>query len=601
MDPMATLRLNQKPAKTLIFCLILLSALSLFALMFASDSPDEFNRLQTPLLLINTFSFLVLFILVIVSGRKLVRDYKISKLGAKLRLRMTLAFGGLSVVPAVVVFFFATNFMNKGIDVWFDAEVEQGLSNALTLGRSALDEQIQQGLFTTTNLALELTGTNQLDKKLNELRNNSLALELLVLNNERQIIGASTERLSNVSSRLPSTAEINQAKTKQSWTSLDSSIEGEYLIRVLVPILGFSSNETPLYLQSTFSVDPNLSKMADSVEETYARYGRLTFLKIPLQYSYIFTLALVVMLALLLAIFGSIEFAERLVKPIESLEEGTRSVYEGDLEVQIPKTGDDEISILVNSFMHAQKEAAWSDVARRMAHEINNPLTPIQLSAERIRNRYHSKLGREDQEFLSSSTRTIIHQVEVLRDMVNAFGKFAKDPQLKFERFDFNQLVMEAIDLFEEEKNAKYFSIILDDRITFVEGDIKRVRQILNNIFKNAIDATKNYLNPKITIISKLLVDEHKGYFELKVIDNGHGFEPTFLQDAFQPYVTTKPKGTGLGLAIVKKIIQEHFGSVSAENNLDQGACLTILLPVKQKKKNLKIKYENKPKDYSHY
>ena len=125
----------------------------------------------------------------------------------------------------------------------------------------------------------------------------------------------------------------------------------------------------------------------------------------------------------------------------------------------------------------------------------------------------------------------------------------------------------------------------MDERIIFVEGDIKRIRQILNNIFKNAIDATKNSLNPKITIISKLLVDEHKGYFELKIIDNGHGFEPAFLQDAFQPYVTTKPKGTGLGLAIVKKIIQEHFGSVSAENNLDQGACLTILLPVKQKKR----------------
>ena len=586
MDPMATIRLNRKPAKIVIFCLILLSALSLFALMVASDGPDEFNRLQTPLLLINTFSFLVLFVLVIVSGKKLVRDYKKSKLGAKLRLRMTLAFGGLSVVPAVVVFFFATNFMNKGIDVWFDAEVEQGLSNALTLGRSALDEQIQQGLFTTTNLALELTGTNQLDKKLNKLRNDSLALELLVLNNELQIIGASTERLSNVSTRLPSTAEINQAKTKQSWTSLDSSIEGEYLIRALVPILGFSSNETPLYLQGTFSVDPNLSKMADSVEETYARYGRLTFLKVPLQYSYIFTLALVVMLALLLAIFGSIEFAERLVKPIESLEEGTRSVSEGDLAIQIPKTGDDEISILVSSFMRAQKEAAWSDVARRMAHEINNPLTPIQLSAERIKNRYHSRLGKEDQEFLSNSTRTIIHQVEVLRNMVNAFGEFAKDPQLKFERFDFNQLVMEAINLFEEEKNAQYFSILLDDRIAFVEGDIKRIRQILNNIFKNAIDATKNSLNPKITIISKLLVDEHKGYFELKIIDNGHGFEPTFLRDAFQPYVTTKPKGNGLGLAIVKKIILEHFGFVTAENNFDQGACLTILLPVKQKKES---------------
>jgi len=585
---MATIRLKKIPAKAIMLSLIVLSALSLVALMVASDSPDAFNRLQTPLLLVNTVSFFVLLILVLVSGRKLVRDYKKSKLGAKLRLRMTLAFGGLAIVPAVVVFVFATNFMNKGIDVWFDAEVEQGLSNALTLGRTALEEKIQQGLFKTTNIALALTGTDQLDKRLNELRNDSLALELVVLNNELQVIGASTKRLGNLGSRLPSKVEMNQAITKQSWASLDSSVEGEYLIRVLVPILGFSSNETPLYLHSLFSVDPNLSRMADSVEETYARYGRLTFLKTPLQYSYIFTLALVVLLALLLAIYGSIEFAERLVKPIESLEKSTRSFAAGKNAVQIPKAGEDEISLLVSSFMHAQKEAAWSDVARRMAHEINNPLTPIQLSAERIRNRYLSKLGKEDQAFLSNSTRTIINQVEVLRDMVNAFGEFAKDPQLKFERFDFNQLLMESVELFEEEKNVKYFTVLLDERITFVEGDIKRVRQILNNVFKNAIDATKDCSNPQITVTSKLLTDEHKGYFELKIIDNGHGFDPTFLQDAFQPYVTTKSKGTGLGLAIVKKLVQEHFGFIAAENNPDQGACLTILLPTKQKKRNQK-------------
>ena len=110
------------------------------------------------------------------------------------------------------------------------------------------------------------------------------------------------------------------------------------------------------------------------------------------------------------------------------------------------------------------------------------------------------------------------------------------------------------------------------------------MRQILNNVFKNAIDATKDCSNPKITVTSKLLTDEHKGYFELKITDNGHGFDPTFLQNAFQPYVTTKSKGTGLGLAIVKKLVQEHFGFIAAENNRDQGACLTILLPIKQKK-----------------
>ena len=135
-----------------------------------------------------------------------------------------------------------------------------------------------------------------------------------------------------------------------------------------------------------------------------------------------------------------------------------------------------------------------------------------------------------------------------------------------------------------KKKTPTISPVLLDDRIVNVEGDIKRVRQILNNVFKNAIDATKDCSNPKITVTSKLLTDEHKGYFELKIIDNGHGFDLTFLQDAFQPYVTTKTKGTGLGLAIVKKLVQEHFGFVAAENNPDQGACLTILLPIKQKK-----------------
>jgi len=318
--------------------------------MFASDNPEEFNRMQTPILLVNTVSFFVLFVLVALSGKQLVNDYRKSKLGAKLRLKMTLVFGTLSIIPVAVVFFFATNFMNKGIDIWFDAEVETGLTNALMLGRSALNEQIQEGLFKSTNMSLKLSSIDELDQQLHKLREDSFALELLVLNRELQLIGQSTQTLSGLSPRLPTRAEIIQADSKQSWTSLDASAEGAYLIRVLVPVLGLSSNEVPLYLQSIFGVDPALSMMAASVEQTYAKYGRLTFLKIPLQYSYIFTLALVVLLALLIAVYGSIEFSKNLVEPIESLEEGTRSVAEGDLDIHIPRAGKDEIGILVNSF-----------------------------------------------------------------------------------------------------------------------------------------------------------------------------------------------------------------------------------------------------------
>ena len=148
---MATIQLNPKTTKKIIFSLIFLSASSLLALMFSADNPNEINKVQFSLIAVNSVSFVVFLVLVFLSAKKLSADYKQNKLGAKLRLRMALAFGGLAIVPAIVLFFFAINFMNKGISVWSDADVEQGLNNALMLGRSALDEQIQQGLFETSN------------------------------------------------------------------------------------------------------------------------------------------------------------------------------------------------------------------------------------------------------------------------------------------------------------------------------------------------------------------------------------------------------------------------------------------------------------------
>ena len=307
---MATIQIKAKTTKRIIFSLIFLSAGSLLALMFAADNPNELNRMQSSLLVLNILSFIVFLIIVALSAKNLLNDYRKNKLGAKLRLRMALAFSGLAVIPAVVLFFFAINFMNKGISVWSDADVEQGLNNALMLGRSALDEKIQQGLFETTNIALQLQGIENIDLQLRELVQKSKAEQLVILDSDIQVLASGSDQISRVSTRIPTLLEIEQANLKQSWTSLDSSPDGSYLIRVLVPVLSFSSNQKPLYLQAFFSVDPKLSMMADSVEETYARYGRLNFMKDPIQYSYILTLAIVVLLALLLAIYGSIEFAD---------------------------------------------------------------------------------------------------------------------------------------------------------------------------------------------------------------------------------------------------------------------------------------------------
>ena len=582
---MAIIQLNPRTTKKIIFSLIFLSTSSLLALMFSADNPNELNKIQFPLIAVNIISFIVFLFFVSLSAKKLFVDYKQNKLGAKLRLRMALAFGGLAIVPAIVLFFFAISFMNKGISVWSDADVEQGLNNALMLGRSALDEKIQQGLFETSNIALGLTGIESIDQQLQQLVKTSNAEQLVVLDSDLLVLSSSSSQINRLNPRMPTRLEIEQANLKQSWTSLDSTPNGSYLIRVLVPVLSFSSNQKPLYLQAFFSVDPKLSMMADSVEETYARYGTLSFMKAPIQYSYILTLAIVVLLALLLAIYGSIEFAERLVKPIEALEKQTGAAKN---KIRLPeaKNEADEITTLVQSFIQAQKEAAWSDVAKRMAHEINNPLTPIQLSAERIKKRYSSVFKGEDLDFITHSTETIVNQVKVLRGMVNAFGEFAEEPTLTIESFNIINVIKESVSLYSKRDSKKIFKLSFHSEECVVQADEQKLRQVFNNLIKNALDATVDATSPIINIKTSNLKINNEAYIELTISDNGQGFEPDIVGNAFEPYVTTKTKGKGLGLAIAKHIIEEHMGHIELTNKKTQGASVIIILPVLQPKKD---------------
>jgi len=582
---MAIIQLNPRTTKKIIFSLIFLSTSSLLALMFSADNPNELNKIQFPLIAVNIISFIIFLFFVSLSAKKLIVDYKQNKLGAKLRLRMALAFGGLAIVPAIVLFFFAISFMNKGISVWSDADVEQGLNNALMLGRSALDEKIQQGLFETSNIALGLTGIEDIDQQLQQLVKTSNAEQLVVLDSDLLVLSSSSNQINRLNPRMPTRLEIEQANLKQSWTSLDSTPNGSYLIRVLVPVLSFSSNQKQLYLQAFFSVDPKLSMMADSVEETYARYGTLSFMKTPIQYSYILTLAIVVLLALLLAIYGSIEFAERLVKPIEALEKQTGAAKN---KIRLPEAKDeaDEITTLVQSFMQAQKEAAWSDVAKRMAHEINNPLTPIQLSAERIKKRYASVFKGEDLDFITHSTETIVNQVKVLRGMVNAFGEFAEEPTLTIESFNIINVIKESISLYSKRDNKKIFKLSFHSEECVVQADEQKLRQVFNNLIKNALDATVDAASPIINIKTSNLKINNEACIELIISDNGQGFEPDIVGNAFEPYVTTKTKGKGLGLAIVKHIIEEHMGHIELTNKKAQGASVIIILPLLQPKKD---------------
>jgi nitrogen fixation/metabolism regulation signal transduction histidine kinase len=233
----------------------------------------------------------------------------------------------------------------------------------------------------------------------------------------------------------------------------------------------------------------------------------------------------------------------------------------------------------VTALIQAQRDAAWGEVARRLAHEIKNPLTPIQLAAERLRRKLPLASGSQAIELLERSTRTIVQQVESMKAMVNAFADYARTASGKLGRIDLNELVGEVAELYRCDANQPKLDLCLEQSRPFVDADHVRLRQVLHNLLKNAQEALSDQAAGKILIQTRNLPDGTE--VELTVSDNGPGIQSDLIQRLFEPYVTTKPRGTGLGLAIVKKIVEEHGGSLSAENrSLEGGALIRIRLPL---------------------
>jgi nitrogen fixation/metabolism regulation signal transduction histidine kinase len=228
----------------------------------------------------------------------------------------------------------------------------------------------------------------------------------------------------------------------------------------------------------------------------------------------------------------------------------------------------------VTQLVAAQRATAWGEVARRLAHEIKNPLTPIQLSAERMAAKLGPKLAAEDRAALERATGTIVDQVAALNSMVDEFREYARLPAPSLAPLDLNRLVTEVLALYETARCP--VRARLASGLPRVKGDATQLRQVIHNLVLNAQDALAATSEPAIELVTELAGDR----VWLRVLDNGSGFPEAIMKRAFEPYVTTKPRGTGLGLAIVKKIVDEHHGTVRIENRRERGAAVSIALPL---------------------
>jgi nitrogen fixation/metabolism regulation signal transduction histidine kinase len=236
----------------------------------------------------------------------------------------------------------------------------------------------------------------------------------------------------------------------------------------------------------------------------------------------------------------------------------------------------------ITALLQAQRDAAWGEVARRLAHEIKNPLTPIQLSAERMRRKYLDSMSEDEGQILDRATHTIVQQVEAMKEMVNAFSDYARAPDIELGTFDMDKLVHEVVDLYRAQERRIDITLTSDPSMPMIEADIGRVRQILHNLIRNATEALENTRDGRIDVHVSVAEIDGVNFVQIKVEDNGPGFKEGSVSQVFDPYVTTKPKGTGLGLAIVKKLVEEHIGSIRAYNHAEGGAVISIRLPLNE-------------------
>ena len=229
----------------------------------------------------------------------------------------------------------------------------------------------------------------------------------------------------------------------------------------------------------------------------------------------------------------------------------------------------------LTEFLKAQRMAAWQEVARRIAHEIKNPLTPIQLAAQRLQKRYADRLG-EDGEVFAESTRIIVQQVEEMKQLVNEFSKFARLAEIRPTPNDLNEIVGEAVLLYQEAHKRIAFAFRRDGELPIFRLDRDQIKRVLINVLDNAVAAIEG--PGAVAVTTKLQAETDSALIE--IADTGRGIPKEYRARLFEPYFSTKRKGTGLGLAIVNRIVQDHNGYIRVRDNQPRGTIISIELPL---------------------
>jgi two-component system nitrogen regulation sensor histidine kinase NtrY len=550
------------------------------------------KNLQT-LLIIDLFLLIVFFSLIFRNFYRFYYAGKKNRKGSQTNLKYISVFSLFTVIPSLVVAIFSLFIFNFGIQKYFDKQITSAVNNSFDVAKSYLEESKENVL---SDVILMSVGLNRASSfyysNSNRFKNIMKSEKLLRRIDDVYLI----DSLGNI--LLSDVRDINEEFIIPSDENYNDVLEGQPVfvtnnLQNKTAVMTKLTSLVDTYLYISRNIDPEILRYLNETEEAVSFYYSVENSQTGIKVTFAIIYIIVVTLLLFLSTAIAISFASRLTKPIINLIGASDSISKGALDVKVPdQEVDDEFRQLNQNFnlmieklkeqqdklLITERYEAWETVARKLAHEIKNPLTPIQLSIDSLREKYKDKL-QDDKKDFEKYLETINRQIKDIEKLVNEFSNFARMPRPILRKINIIDLINDSLDFIKiSSKNSINFTN--KKKKFFINGDPDQLNRVFINLIKNSEESflEKIKKDPNFKGNIDIEISDNNDYINCRIIDNGTGI--TDLNKAMTPYFTTKKTGTGLGLPIVTKIINEHMGNISIKNKENKtGAIIKISLP----------------------
>ena len=559
-------------------------------LFFINPKLLSFSNINLQILLILDIILLVLSLSIIFKkSYNLYYLNKNKKIGSQTRSKYISIFVLFAFIPSFFVAIFSLFIFNYGLQNFFNSQITKAVNNSFDVAKNYLDENKKT---VKSDIFLMSVGLNRASplfysspKKFKDIARAEKILrrvdDIFLIDSSSNIIFSDT---SNIESFIkPSEEEIDEA-IKGLPIIIINQIENKTSAIIKLNSL------IDTYLFISRNVDPEIIRYLKETEQAVNFYYAVENKQLGIKITFAIIYILVVALLLFISIIISITFADRLTKPIINLIIASESIGKGALNTKVPEIETDKEFLMLNKnfnnmierlkkqqdkLLVTERYSAWETVARKLAHEIKNPLTPIQLSIDRLQEKFYLKISEGKDEFKNYLT-TINRQINDIENLVNEFSSFARMPSPVFRKIEIVSVIKRAVD---------FYTMSSVNKINFetkkkiiIKGDDEQLYRVFINLIKNSEDSISEKRDKNATFIGKISVEikENNSYITVILTDNGTGIKD--ISKIMTPYFTTKKNGTGLGLPIVSKIINEHKGDIIITSK-NFGAKATITFP----------------------